>query len=1077
MEPRIDPQDESPSSEPPDDGNNGNNSDIEPADASTVWSSTEKPSNQIAPSKAPARKDEDDLVNKGLQFLSTATPRTLGAIAVGLVAVTYFVLGQVGLLLIGAFTGITLFASWESRQPETSRVVSKERGYDLLERLLQTKTQPSALRTEEDEKTDAQAMARSFDDFQPETREALNNVVDAVIRDYVDWWYAPIVPSDKSFSLSCRKVLTTFILNVSNHLTRKRPADAFVDFLTNCCSIIIVFFAEMTAAYSSFPLDDKTTAADAIYNYLSKNTDAPLSNLLNQKQQAAKFKTASEDLLNYLERSSRDCDPARTFLGEIIANVVLEGTLGTCSKAEWINGWIVYLLEAGETDLSQAIDEAIQDQKAFADIDGNFGNISLAKGNRNSYDMERARKKESAHKSQPSKADTEMEHAMEEMKKLNEMIAEAEKAKASPDHTETVAAELLDKAIDQNAKELDLVMSRQSSDLSASKTSNMASSSPKGARMEALTTTSANTEGSTKSSIAMDRPGQDPMLHRNHKSSASIQTMNSGQAASVVGSTETAGAMHQVRPHSLYNANLSIYDDSDSDKGRLRSKPTWDYFVQIEPAASQHPGWMAMKTYTQFEALHESLRRIAAISGANNFLEAHAAFPGWRTHTRASLRGELETYIRSACAEKTLAESEAMKRFLEKGQDPRMNANRGLSLETMGKGVLDAVQSAPTDIFDGGKAMIDGVTGVLGKFGLGQRKSTHSSLQDDHGPKTNENAYMRPVSLPALPRMDTDLSMQSRASTDSQRSSVISVQPGRIPSMEPRTSLQIDFEHDGLQPSRSDRWERNSSLSAASSRVHSRAPSMVSLRSPLRSPSELSLSNLRLPPPPHEISDEYESPSAARKSIDGFAKSNDGLLSPHSITSPSRSLSSSQLAKAAQKTGFAQKPRKKYPPVSEQETRVAVELLFAVINELYTLSSAWNIRRTLLMAAKSFLIRPGNTSLGSIQKLIQESILDANTSDSGIATYLKKLRENSLPTEEELKTWPAELKPEEREELRVKARKLFIKSGVPAALMGIMGQSATNEALGRVFDCLQIEEVARGLFFGIMLQVVRVVTH
>ena len=156
---------------------------------------------------------------------------------------------------------------------------------------------------------------------------------------------------------------------------------------------------------------------------------------------------------------------------------------------------------------------------------------------------------------------------------------------------------------------------------------------------------------------------------------------------------------------------------------------------------------------------------------------------------------------------------------------------------------------------------------------------------------------------------------------------------------------------------------------------------------------------------------------------------------------------------------------------------MAVELLFAVINELYTLSSAWNIRRTLLTAAKSFLVRPGNPSLVSIQTLIQDTVLDANTSDTGIASHLRKLRENSLPTEEERKAWPAELTAEEKEELRAKARKLFIQSGVPAALMGIMGQSATSEALGRLFDCLQIEEVARGLFFGIMLQAVRVVTH
>jgi hypothetical protein len=31
--------------------------------------------------------------------------------------------------------------------------------------------------------------------------------------------------------------------------------------------------------------------------------------------------------------------------------------------------------------------------------------------------------------------------------------------------------------------------------------------------------------------------------------------------------------------------------------------------------------------------------------------------------------------------------------------------------------------------------------------------------------------------------------------------------------------------------------------------------------------------------------------------------------------------------------------------------------------------------------------------------------------------------------------------------------------------------------LGRIFDCLQIEEVARGLMFGIILQAMRIITH
>jgi Sorting nexin C terminal len=261
-------------------------------------------------------------------------------------------------------------------------------------------------------------------------------------------------------------------------------------------------------------------------------------------------------------------------------------------------------------------------------------------------------------------------------------------------------------------------------------------------------------------------------------------------------------------------------------------------------------------------------------------------------------------------------------------------------------------------------------------------------------------------------------------------------------------------------------------MSARASRENSRASSLA----PLRSASSNSLSRIKLPPPPDEMPDDYDSLNGSEIR----SKMAESILSQQpSFTSNSSFAQSTTLNG---KTGPAasnptQKRGRQYSQLTEQETRVAVELLFAVINELYTLSSAWNIRRTLLAAAKSFLLRPGNPSLVSIQTLMQQSVLDANTSDAGIAAHLKKIRENSMPTDEERAAWPPELTADEKDKLRIKARKLLIQSGVPEALKGVMGQSATTEAMGRVFDSLQIEEVARGLIFGLILQAARVVTH
>lgn len=289
--------------------------------------------------------------------------------------------------------------------------------------------------------------------------------------------------------------------------------------------------------------------------------------------------------------------------------------------------------------------------------------------------------------------------------------------------------------------------------------------------------------------------------------------------------------------------------------------------------------------------------------------------------------------------------------------------------------------------------------------------------------------------------------------------------------MERRPSYQSQSESDPeLRMSRADRKETGSaSASARPSREHSRAPSLAQLRSP----SSASLDFAKLPPPPDQIADDYGSPEGngdmQDKMNDSILNQQHGRKSSQQIPTPPPSVSGGKR--------LSLKPARQYAQLSEPETRVAVELLFAVINEMYTLSSAWNIRRTLLTAAKSFLLRPGNPSLLTVQSLIQKSVIDANTSDAGLAHQLRKIRENMMPTEQELAAWPAELTADEKEKLRVKARRLLIQSGLPAALMGVMGQAATGEALGRVFDCLQIEEVARGLLFGLILQVVRIVTH
>ncbi|RDW57982.1 hypothetical protein BP6252_13393 [Coleophoma cylindrospora] len=1019
----------------------------------------------------------DDLTTRALKFMSTASKETIGGIAVGLAACTYLVLGRVGLVLIGAFGGILLHASWEGQTILVGSVedARQEKGLDIVKRILDFREREAAACLGDDSDTDDDGINNSFDSFRPETASALNNLVDAVIRDYVKWWYSPVLPKENTFPAASREILTKFLLSISQHLTRKRPADTFLDFLTNSSSIVIVFLDELSSALSG-PQNANIPAAEAVYTYLSANPDSNLANVLSVKQQTRKFKMVADDILqNFLEKSAYECDPAKIFLREILAGVVLEMTLASCSKPEWINGWIVYFLEEGEPDLSQAIDAGVTNRSsindAFDGFDGNIGSVGLPKEERKEQDVKK-------HKKRLSRAEEAMEEAMNEAKRLSELIAQEEKKR------------------DNKPRSLAEEPPASSSESERTSTLRVALDSPIQETHPITTDRNKSLDDSIgsllspKSSNSIDIGGS-PLSTKTKPSVTNVeQILVSPNGPSTL--QPQVATRPQTASLTLHNANIIIHDDSNpSDKGRLRSKPAADYLVQIEPESSQHPGWMIVRKYPDFETLHEVLRRIANISGVAAFTEQHHTLPNWKEHTKSSLRGELERYLRDACWYQPLAESEGMKRFLEKDQGQMQSSGSTgkagfgwptpSAFENMGKGMLDVLTSAPKGAAEGGKVVLGGVTGVFSNIGsLGQKKSNSNMA-----PVSIHNSSR--ASISTLPRSDNIGSVtgarKGRTSEDSLRTpSVIQTQSGMIPSMERRPSYNSIAEDETDQVSRSSQSAR-SSFSGRHSATHSRDPSRAPNRvTPLSSPTHGSVEDMRLPPPPSDIADDYASPTAETSTnhsrIDSSAPTTRTSTStaPSIQQSPGRQSLSIPRRTSVQAT-TTRKPRKESTPLTEQETRVAVELMFAVINELYTLSSAWNIRRTLLNAAKTFLLRPGNPSLSSIQSLIQDSVIASNTSDAGIASHLRKLRENTLPTEEELKAWPAEMTPEEKERLKVKARKLLVERGVPAALTGVMGQAATGEAMGRVFDCLQVEEVARGLMFGLLLQGVRAVTQ
>lgn len=141
-----------------------------------------------------------ELTNHALHFLSNATNETLGACLVGLGAITYLVLGRVGLVLIGVVGGVVLHATWEeNNQNQTDETVralevakKRERGFDIIERILGWRGRSNEGFSENDhlhgqDSRHTVSNEEDFSNFQPAVRTALTSLTDAVIRNYVKY--------------------------------------------------------------------------------------------------------------------------------------------------------------------------------------------------------------------------------------------------------------------------------------------------------------------------------------------------------------------------------------------------------------------------------------------------------------------------------------------------------------------------------------------------------------------------------------------------------------------------------------------------------------------------------------------------------------------------------------------------------------------------------------------------------------------------------------------------------------------------------------------------------------------------
>jgi hypothetical protein len=160
-----------------------------------------KGTTSIPPQEATSQSTKiQELMNKALQFLSTASNETLVACVMGLCACTYFILGRLGLVLLGVVGGILLHASWDGSNGDSSDLELKaneakkkrQLGIVVAQKVLSWRDSRNTAGAVDGNLDDVDVLLRGqkelgFQDYQPTTRAALKAFTDAVIRDYVKY--------------------------------------------------------------------------------------------------------------------------------------------------------------------------------------------------------------------------------------------------------------------------------------------------------------------------------------------------------------------------------------------------------------------------------------------------------------------------------------------------------------------------------------------------------------------------------------------------------------------------------------------------------------------------------------------------------------------------------------------------------------------------------------------------------------------------------------------------------------------------------------------------------------------------
>ncbi|KAK6351320.1 hypothetical protein TWF718_004484 [Orbilia javanica] len=968
------------------------------------------------------------LPDRLLSAISSASETTLiaGLSVVALIMSTVF--GRIGLLLVGTFLGAMLHAALQNHNGLLDVVKSMAKPKDSVTTEKESEDSTKEQKSQEDSVAD-------FSSLNPKVGSALDELCNAVVKECINSWYLPLIPDDSSFPATCHQYLAQTFLRFSKHMNNKRPADVFFWSVINISGTMTAFMQDLSRA-----LNVNRELKIGVQTYISANPKSDLADLVHRGAQDKKLKELASDIIQqFAPRDLKNSEPVVLFLRNIVRGVILRNMVEKFSDPDFINEWIIHFLEQKEDTghSTEGVGAVLQafDRSVAGAAQGNLPKVStIVPQESKSATQSPTTRKENLRPASMQPNGTNGTKNFNGTNGMNGMNGtNPTNSPLTEKLTRILPLEIIRNGVSSNENDGNSEDRKNLEIRPVSQNQSPADSPPR----SPIDTATRRAPSSASSHVSESELSMTPQKTSSESSRSGISPSQ---------------ATEETKPSpgiGLLNGRVTVIDAGPTpDPSRtLRSKPKNQFMIQLEPLASA--GRIVMRTYQDFENLHNTLFSVARISGCEKYMMAFSeeGLPTWRNRSIDEVVAMLEFYLRMALSEEPLVKTEALYKFFEKDEDKREREkqakletpntpwrNSTTSLENMGKNILGTITKAPQSASEGGKAFFGGIKKALTSQNLAQSPSERPDIRPFGFISNNASRASRVRVNEENPETPQDESPVEPPPENRGRFSIQLTRRVTNPPLPPRRSASVAGRSNLSTINASDD-EDPLAQSTPSLLDRDLALESESITMTFEEPLPQELDGISLPPPPSEI-DNYELPS----------EHEDFGYMPHIP------------------------PAAIFEGITETETQYVLEIMFSIINELYGLSTAWMIRRSFLNIAKSVILRPGNSQLAGLRNMIQSDVLEANTKPEVIADYIRQVRKNALPTPAEEKKWEETKKPrtdEEKEELRQKAR-IILSESLPQGLTALLGVNQTKEAMYQLFDALQERDIARGLWTAIL---------